>query len=100
MLIFGTFLLIASVSCQELPKLCIKNATNYFDVFSKNCWASNNNSVWKEKEMLIMYNSQYLVNGFGFKCLKEHKIVQTTNDPDITLKMISDYTFKEAISKE
>lgn len=65
-------------SCIELPRLCLKNSTTNFDIYSSKCHAAGTFPAnFTEKNMIIAIKNENLVDGFGYKCSKFHKILQT-----------------------
>ena len=82
---------------QKQLKMCIKNATKIFDVYSTNCF-NNTDYKWVEKEMLVLIKRKNLIKGFGYKCSKKEIILQTGERKDTDIKLIADTSIQVPVS--
>ena len=72
-----SYLYQSSASAIDLPRLCIKNASYNFDVYTSNCYSYDFIKDFTDKKVLIAIKSEHLVNGFGYKCSNSQKTLQT-----------------------
>ena len=87
-----------STIAMDLPRLCYKNASKNFDLYSSNCYS---NPVIKknftEKSIIVAIKSEHLVNGYVYRCSKFHKILQTK--VVYGFKQIADTVIRETVSE-